>query len=260
MLVYPQLATGALAQYPVAKRVQMRTVVNAAADGSSIKLADAPGASMVWQLQYASLSDAELAALESFFAAAEGSLNGFTFLDPGGNLAAWSEDLTNAVWQAGAYLTAAGNTADPLGGTGAWTLTNGGAGPQDLSQTLNAPGGYAYCFSVFVRAEEAAAVTMLLGGERADCAIGSAWTRIAVAQSGDATADSVTFGIELAAGNSVDVFGFQAEAQSEASAYQKSTSGGVYQNARLRDDVLQFTTMAPNRHSATVNILYANHL
>jgi hypothetical protein len=39
-----------------------------------------------------------------------------------------------------------------------------------------------------------------------------------------------------------------------------SSSGGCYENARLRDDALSFTTMDVNCHSATVNILYASHL
>jgi hypothetical protein len=43
-------------------------------------------------LSYTALSDAELAALEQFFASAQGTLNGFTFLDPAANLLAWSED------------------------------------------------------------------------------------------------------------------------------------------------------------------------
>ena len=40
MLVYPQLGTGALSQFPVRKTRRTRTVVNRAADGSTIKLAD----------------------------------------------------------------------------------------------------------------------------------------------------------------------------------------------------------------------------
>jgi hypothetical protein len=40
MAIYPQLGSGALSQYPVQKTRRVRTVVNRAADGSIIKLAD----------------------------------------------------------------------------------------------------------------------------------------------------------------------------------------------------------------------------
>jgi hypothetical protein len=77
---------------------------------------------------------------------------------------------------------------------------------------------------------------------------------------GDANATSVAFGIELPAGAQIDVFGPQAEAQLAPSLYRASTTGGVYENARFRDDAFGFTTQGVNRHSTTVNIFYANHL
>ena len=80
--MYPQLTTAAYSQFPLRKQRRTRTVTNMAADGSSIKLADPNGAITEWQLQYEGLSDTELNRLQQFFAATEGSLNGFTFLDP----------------------------------------------------------------------------------------------------------------------------------------------------------------------------------
>jgi hypothetical protein len=52
----------------------------------------------------------------------------------------------------------------------------------------------------------------------------------------------------------------QVEPQAGASLYKATTIGGVYQNARFRDDVLSITTTGVNCHSATVNILYANNI
>jgi hypothetical protein len=53
----------------------------------------------------------------------------------------------------------------------------------------------------------------------------------------------------------------QVEPQAGASLYKATTTtGGVYENARFRDDVLSLTTTGINCHSATVNIIYANHL
>ena len=260
MLVYPQLPDGALSQFPVVRSHRYRTLVNTAADGRAIKLAD-PGAETVeWQLTYCGLSDSEMQTLLQFFSDAEGSLNGFTFVDPVGNLLAWSGDLTNAVWDMGPFLTVAGGIADPQGGSNAWHLVNSGAGAQDLSQTAMPPGGYVYCLSIYARSSAAAKVTLLLGGNRYDRAVGPGWQRISCTTVVDATATAVTFGIEIGAGTTVDVYGMQAEPQSHPSAYKVSTTGGCYENARLRDDTLSVTSTGVNCHSATVNIFYASHL
>jgi hypothetical protein len=257
--VYPQLTTGALAQFPLGKRRQTRTVTNTAADGSSIKLADPNGWLTEWQLRYDGLSDTDLSALQAFFTTSEGSLNGFTFVDPAGNLLEWSEDFTNAVWGPGPFLACTGGVADPLGGTGAFLLTNSGEGVQSVSQTLNVPVTYVYSLSIYVRAAQTTAVTLLLGSNRAAATAGPNWSRISFTGTGDSTATSVLAGIELPPG-AIDVFGPQVEAQAAPSAYQKSTTGGVYQDARFGDDAFSFTTTDLNRHSATVNIVYANHL
>lgn len=247
MLIYPQLSTGALAQFPVAKRRRARTVVNAGANGSRVAYRDDAGGVVEWRLSYHNLSDAELAALQAFHAAAEGSLNGFTFVDPTANLLAWSEDLNNAAWSRDAMLTAAAGTA-------CWYLTNSGAAPQSIAQTLSAPDQYLYCFSVLVRSDQATAVSLSIDGARQTFPVGNTWTRVWMARQG------ATFGIEIPASASIDVSGPQVEAQPAPSQYKISTTGGVYENARLRDDAFCFTTMDLNRHSTTVNIFYADHL
>jgi hypothetical protein len=260
MLVYPQLTSGALTQFPVQKRRRMRTVMNVLADRTTIKLADPQGEITEWQLEYTGLSDDEVSALQQYFVATEGRLNIFTFLDPTANLLAWSDQLDNAAWTKAPLLTITGGVADPVGGTSAWHLSNSGAGPQSISQTLQAPGGYMYCSSLYGRCPQATTVTLLRGTARGDRSLGAAWNRITFSGQGDATAQSVEFGIELPAGGSMEIFGFQVEPQSSASVYKSSTQGGVYQNAYFRDDVLSFTATDVNRHSATINITHANRL
>ena len=257
--MYPQLTTGAYSQYPLRKQRRTRTVTNKAADGSSIKLADPNGSVTEWQLQYEGLSDTELSNLQQFFTATEGSLNGFTFLDPAGNLLAWSEDLTNAVWEAGPFLASVGGVTDPFGGSRAFQLTNSGEGVQSVSQTLNVPTGYVYSWSVYVQAAQPTTVTLLLGSNSVQATAGPNWTRISFTASGDPAAASILFGVELPPG-AIGVFGPQVEVQAEPSAYQKSTTGGVYQDARFGDDTFSFATTDVNKHSVTVNIVYANHL
>jgi len=260
MPVYPQLATGALSQFPIVKRRRLRTVVNTTPDGRTVKLADPVAETEEWQLRYAALSDSELASLQQFFTAMEGSLNSFTLVDPSGNLLAWSEDFSNAVWSAGPLVTLTGQIADPLGGTGAWRLSNTGTAPEGVTQTLNEPGEYVYCFSVYARADQATTVTLQLASQSVSSAIGATWGRLVLAGSGDATASSILCGIGAPGGAAVEVFGPQMEAQAAPSAYQTATTGGVYENARFRDDAFAFTTTDVNRHSATVNIFHAKHL
>src|SRR4051812_13660011 len=93
-LVYPQLI-----QFPVRKTKRPRTVVNRAADGSTVRLADPAAEVTEWRLDYVDLTDEEAGMLEQFFGAAEGSLNEFTFLDPTGNLLARSGKFDAEVWQ-----------------------------------------------------------------------------------------------------------------------------------------------------------------
>lgn len=249
-----------MSQFPVQKRRRLRTVVNAAADGSFVKLADPNGEYTEWNLPYTLLSDDEIAALQQFFAAAEGTLNGFTFLDPTSNVLSWSDHPDNAVWVRGPVLTIGSGIADPAGGTNAWHVNNPGAGAQSIAQTIPAPAGYLYCVSAYVRSASPANVTMLLGSQRTTRAVTTDWTRITLAASGDPQADSISFGLEFPADASVDVYGMQAEPQAGASVYKASTTGGVYENARLRDDVLTTTATGVNQHSCTVNIFYAKHL
>jgi hypothetical protein len=260
MLVYPQLATGALGQFPIVRQRRVRTVMNSAADGSCMKFGDPAGASTEWQLSYCGLSGSELESLQRFFLACEGSLNSFTFVDPAANLLAWSEVLDDSVWIADPFLSRHDGLADPKGGANAWQLTNSGSGPQSLSQIINAPAGYSYCFSVYVQAPQPTSISLAAGSAQEVRAVGPPWSRISVTGVGPSGDNSLAFAISIPAGSTVNVFGPQAEAQTVPSVYQTSTGGGVYENARFRDDFLSFTTQAPNRNSVTVNIHYANHL
>jgi hypothetical protein len=219
-------------------------VVNRAADGSVVKLADPVGGVMEWTLRYSGLSDDEIAALESFFAEAEGTLNSFTFADPVANLLAWSGDFSNAVWTKGPQLTVSGQH-----------IANTGAGAQSITQTLTAPPEYLYCLSAYVKAATPCTVTMLACGQRADRVAGTDWGRIVLAATG-----TPTFGLELPAGVAVDVLGMQVEAQGAASEYQESTTGGVHEGARLGQDELTVTTVEVGSHSCVVKVVHAEHL
>lgn len=260
MLAFPQLTTGTLTQYPLLKRHSMRTIINTLGDGSAIKLADPCGEIIEWQLRYTGLSDEEASALEAFFEATEGGLRTFAFLDPTANLFAWSDRLDHSGWMKEPLLSIAGGLPDPVGGTNAWRISNSGGAHQRLSQTLEAPGGYVYCLSAYVKSATAAGITLVRGSTRADRGLTAAWTRIVLSAGGDPSDETVEFGIEVPAGGSLDLFGLQVEPQVGASAYKASLAGGVYPRAWFRDNTLALTATAVNRHSATVNIIHANRL
>ena len=259
MAVFPQLGTGALAQFPTVKRRRSRTVVNQAADGSSVRVADPAGGSVEWQLEYRGLTDGELGSLQQFYVDMEGALNGFTFLDPIGNLLSRTDEFSDAAWLCGPLLKLTGGIADPMGNSGGWQAINTGAGPQTLVQTLNAPAGYLYCFSVYGRAAAATTITLMAGAQRAARVLAADWRRLVFTISGDPAASSIAFGVEIPANGTVDLFGPQAEAQPGASAYKSSVAGGVYEGVRFRDNTFSYATTDVNRHSATVNIFYAEH-
>jgi hypothetical protein len=116
MLYYPQLTTGSIAQFPVTRSVNMRTVANQLPSGFTIRMADTGAQKVQWRLVYSDLTDGERSSLESLFEASQGQLNTFTFLDPTDNLLMWSEDWTQAVWTPDPLLQVASGVEDPLGG------------------------------------------------------------------------------------------------------------------------------------------------
>lgn len=261
MIYFPQLSSNAASQFPVKRQRTARTVVNQSCQSYEVKLAD-PGAAITeWHLSLDELSDQELAALEALFQAVEGRLTPFTFLDPTDNLLAWSEQQNQPAWQAEPLLTVTGGGADPLGGTAAYHLANPTGATLYLQQSVNAPSSLAYCLSVYIRSEQSTQAFLVRGPESDRNAINPQWTRFTSAGQVLSTADSISFGVALDPGSAIDVFGFQAEAQAAASTYKRTAeTGGVYPNARFRDDLLTITTVGPGRHSCELDIVNVEYL
>ncbi len=259
MLYFPQLVTGAGSQFPVRRRAVRRTVVNTALDGRTVKLADPDASRVEWELGLTGLTSEEWGAVKNLFEAVEGRLGSFTFLDPADNLLLWSEDLAQAAWVKDAGLELAGNVADPFGTTRATRITNGGGSALTVQQTLEIPGGYQYCISVWARSEPPGEVWLLRtsgqGPVKKQFKTWGAWSRLVYSTKVSDASEAVSFGLELAAGRAVEVFGFQLEAQRGASKYKKTASrGGVYQEACFQDDVLNLTSEGPGEHSGVVRI------
>src|SRR5271154_2484239 len=104
-LVFPQLSTGALAQFPIRKSNSVHTVTNVLEDGTVLAYADPNSGCLRWDLSYAALSSLEVSALQSLFESSSGRWAPFTFIDPTGNMFGFSADLTAPAWQTQGLLT-----------------------------------------------------------------------------------------------------------------------------------------------------------
>jgi hypothetical protein len=260
MLYYPQLTTGAVSQFPVARTTNMRTVSNQLPSGFTIRMADTGLQKVQWRLKYSSLTDGERTAIENLFEASEGQLNTFTFLDPTDNLLMWSEDWTETVWTADPLLHVTGGMADPTGGNDAIELTNTAETTQQIVQNTSGPSSYVYCYSVYVMSSVPATIQLVVAatGQTTLTPIntGAQWTRVLTSVSLSVQQDGVGFGIQVPAGVQVYAFGAQVEAQPEAGLYKKTTDlGGVYPSTRFSSDLLSFTATAPNQNSGEVDLI-----
>ena len=240
MAFYPQLLTGAVAQFQFDKRLEGRAVLNRAADESTYAAADPAGRRVRWDFAYVGLSVSEFAALEALFAESEGRLSTFTFLDPTANLLGWSEEFGAVAWHKDATLTVVGSVAGPM--ADGFQLANGGQDWAEVSQLLAAPTNFIYAFSVWVRGAGSVRLRRFGAVESAELEfpLTGAWQRIELGGALAESAANISFAIGLPAGGQVDVAGPQVEAQLVAGDYKKSAGrGGLYTAARFAQDVLE---------------------
>lgn len=258
-LYYPQLSSGAIAQYPIRKMQIARTIKNVLPDGSMILMSDPDGAQLVWQLAYTELSVADVNALQAHFNACVGPFHAFTFIDPTDNMLVSSSDIRLSPWVNSNLIAIGDGIGDPVGGTDAFEATNTGQTNQQITQLLQVPAGYQYCFSVYAMSNEPTEITLIFEGpssqKASNFAIGPAWSRtIFSSQLGDPGV-GLTVAISLAPGQQVQLYGPQLEAQVVPSSYQATqASGGVYANAHWAMDQLIVTAEAPNLFSTACSI------
>ena len=149
------------------------------------------------------------------------NLPGSTLYAPN-NLLAYSQDMTQASW--GRNLTATSGVSDPLGGTGAQTLTSTAAW-QYSNQGLTLPvGNSVSSFWARRRAGTGAVGLTSPGGSVSYLPLTSSWQRFS--SSAAAPAGWGVFGFTLqASGDAVDVYGAQLEQSTT------STLGPYFQTA-----------------------------
>ncbi len=260
MLVFPQMTTGSVALYPLERKRSRRTVVNRLLDGSSVVYADPDWAEKRWELECVGLSTDEWTAIENLFDLTTGRLGTFTFLEPAGNLLAQSEDFSAAEWDNSALVGVTSGIDDPFGGTGARRVTNLGPTAGDIAQPLAVPGGFQYAVSVWARTSVAGPATLFAatvgGSVERSFDIGTNWRRVIAPVGLGLATESVTFGVRISAGVTVDLFGMQVDAQAGAGGYQRTgPNGGVHSQARFASDVLTVRARGTDVYDAAIRIV-----
>jgi hypothetical protein len=207
------------------------------------------------------MTAAEWNAIDSLLQQVSGRWQTFTFLDPTSNLLVESETLSASVWTKGALVNLTAGVVDPLGTTRATTIVNTGTNADGISQVLPVPGNFHYCLSAWLRSSAGSNVTLNAGGTSGGSSVSAVWRRVAqVVSGGSASASTVTFGIQLPPGGSVDVFGLQVEAQLGPSDYKVTgTIGGVYPQARFASDQIAVTARGTDVYDAIIRIVSAEN-
>lgn len=163
MTYFPQIsASGVMVQRPYGQSVRFSTLVQDMPFGKRYSYSEWGGGLSRYpsgplnrfELQYPSITDAEVAALQSFFTQAEGRLNEFTYLDPGGNLVNWSEDFTQTAWTKQS-VTPGASVSDPFGGNRGMMVAGGGSNGMLFTTVLPNGGasGFVLCGSVWAKAQ-----------------------------------------------------------------------------------------------------------
>lgn len=259
-LFFPQLSTGAVAQFPFSKLRVVRNIQNVLADGSVFVTPDPGSARIAWNLSFVELTPADMQVLQAFFSRCSGPFAAFTFIDPADNMLAFSTDLTNAAWNVSPDLHVTAGVSDPFGGQSAFMLTNTGQTAETISQTVSSPSNYQYCFSIYVRspvANASAALARTGSTARAETTFlcGTAWTRMLSQGRLNDPGTALTSEIKLQPGQALYVFGPQLEPQLEPSAYRPTTLRcGVYANAHWGSNQLWFSADGPDSYATSFSI------
>jgi hypothetical protein len=260
MLVFPQLATGASALYPLTRKSVTRTAVNVLGDGSTVIFGDPDAGMREWELQATGLALSEWTAIDTLFQAVMGRFATFMFLDPAGNLLLRSEEFGDPAWSNSPLIQLTAGVSDPLGTTRATQVVNAGSAAGAVAQTLAVPGNFRYTLSVWTKTTGVSNVTLSAsttgGSATRIIELTNQWQRASLDVELGLDTESVVFGVVLDVGAIVDLFGMQVEAQPGTSDYKETGgSAGLYTEARFADDDLTVTAKGTDVFDAVVRIV-----
>jgi hypothetical protein len=258
-LFFPQLASGALAQYPIKKTRLFRSIKNVLADGTMILLSDRGAERVLWQLVYQDLSPTDVEALQNHYHACCGPFHAFTFIDPTGNMFSSSSDLTSTAWTRPQSIGVQDGEIDPLGGTSAFVMTNNAAADDSFIQILQVPANYTYSLSIYLRSAGPSTVRLFRSGTSAQSitsvSVGRQWTRAVSSGSLSDPGTNFSAGVILSPGQQISIFGLQLEPQPSPSPYRSTAqTGAVYSGAHWTANELSIVATGPSLFSTTFGI------
>jgi hypothetical protein len=258
-LYFPQLLSGAVAQYPIRKLRFARTIKNVLPDGSMILYPDPDAARLVWELSYKSLSTSDAGAIQTHFNACVGPFHAFTFIDPTENMLLFSSDLRAVAWENSSVIELTPGAGDPDGGSAAFIITNRGQSSQEIRQSLPVPANYQYCFSLYASSAQNSTITLIRRGNSTEqsttVAVGPSWSRVVSSGRLDDHGANFTVAISFIEGQQLQLYGVQLEAQVAPSRFRPTTeAGGIFPNAHWAVDRLTVIADAPNLYSTSFTI------
>ena len=251
MPLFPQLLSGAIAQFPLEKRYSVSNITNFQEDGSRYRVEGQSPVQIGWTLTFGYLTESESNTLTSFFESVAGRFLTFTFLDPNGNLVAWSEDLTQPVWAKSSLFTVSVSTEN-----GFAILLMGSSGPSivSISQIVQCPAAALLCFSVFARSEQAASLTLSIADISRSFEISDMWRQYSVTRSGSGDGDTTSIGLTLSGQASLSRI--TVSAQPAPSNYNATgEKSGVFQKTRFDQDNILISALDKDHYSCEVRLI-----
>jgi hypothetical protein len=260
MVVFPQLLTHCIAQFPIRSHLRYRRVVNTAPGGQRIVWLDERVKEVRWTIPFAGLTKEEIEKIEECFSAVFGTLRPFLFLDPVDNLLRNSERLTDSPWERDAGVEIGVTPSGELVRHSIATITNTTNTLRRISQTLPIPSQFTYCLSCNIQAASATGVRIGVGDGThevsQDVRDAVTWRRQWCTASLGSNRDEVTVFIEIPAMRTVELSCVQLEAQVAPSVYRPTFErSGVYPNARFVSDTLAIGCDGPGSYSVNVGIV-----
>lgn len=256
---YPQISGGTVAQYPIRKQRNYRTIKNTLSDGRLILLPDRSAKRVMWNLSYSNLDRNDIEALAAHYRLCHGPLSSFTFLDPTSNMFVLSEDLTTAPWLQQNQISIEVESESFQGKYRTFRLINRGQAPADLYQSFRVPTNFFFTFSMYVKSQEDAQITIFRRGSTAAIiqqhGSNSVWRRIHSQGRLQESALSLEAGLTLSPGQQIEVCCLQLEPQIGASDYRSTgTQAGVYRAARYSMNEFLFGVDAVDLYSTNIFI------
>jgi hypothetical protein len=258
MLVFPQLPTGASAQYPFSRQITHRSIRSTMEDGTTIALSDSGADYLRWRVGFRDLSDQEASSLNAFFMSTQGNLLPFLFMDPAANLVCWSEDFAQSAWQTTGLLFDQA-IPDVLGGNRAVRAHNINVASLSIAQQTQMPGLVQTCFSVYLRTAGQITATLVrtcgTQSQTQQVAVTSSWQRFFLSGQLAGITDLSRFAISIPAGCAVECFGPQLDAQVNPSPYVLSTGrSGVFTGTRFDMKQIDVCSTGPNRNDCVIYV------